>query len=64
MKKMAKKSVAWKPCEYEQISVAGLCPIFSSSTVQVNYNIITLRGGFNFMFDTGNEVNRILHQEI
>jgi len=63
MKKMTKKIVAWKPCEYEQIRVAGLCPTFSSSTVQVNYNIITLGEGFNFIFDTGNEVNSILHQE-
>lgn len=61
---MAKKIIAGKPCDYEQIRVAGLCPIFSSSTVQVNYNIITLGGGFSFIFDTGNEVNRILHQEI
>lgn len=64
MKKMAKKSIAWKPCEYEQIRVAGLCPIFSSSTAQVNYDIITLGGVFSFIFDTGNEVNSILYQEI
>jgi hypothetical protein len=62
MKKMTKKSIAWKPWEYEQISVAGLCPIFSSSTVQVNYNVITLGGGLSFVFDTDNEVNSILHQ--
>jgi len=64
MKKMAKKSFEWKPWEYEQICVAGLCPIFSSSTVRVNYNIITLGGRFSFIFDTGNEFNSILHQEI